>query len=390
MFKNALKILVFLIVAAGVAYGIWYATNTSSSVDKNQGVQTNQTNEPIETEKTRNLVGYITDRQLFTAELWEDSAWATSPTGITADAILLWNENALVTATHTDQADGALQWKYKVDLSIRDPKTFQEIDTWSKDGVESYRVSRKADQILYTNSNYDLYLYDVKYKEDRLLDTGVHQLFDGGGVFPLTWNEDLAQLAYTKFEFRNQTYEATGSVVYDLATNTRTIIGEVLAKPMEALVEENGERWVYYATTSDGTRNGLRRLNLTTLEDEQIISGTDNGPYEVDVLSVSDPLYYIYRDGKDYDGLFRVDKGGTSEVTKQVIGDVRDYVLRNNNELLVSEPKSSAIDLRLVATKPDGTDAQVISETVADALWAPTFVWKEKNGARADAVLLNE
>ncbi len=387
MFKNALKILVFLIVAAGVAYGIWYATNTSTPVATNETNTTNQTNE-AEEEESANMAGYITNRELFTASR-DDSQWLTTPTGITADAILLWNESALVTATHTDQSDQAFQWKYKVDLSVRDPKTFQEIDTWSKDGVESYRVSRMADQILYTNSNYDLYLYDVKYKEDRLLDTGVHQLFDGGGVFPLTWNEDLAQLAYTKFEFRNQTYEATGSVVYDLATNTRTIIGEVLAKPMEALVEENGERWVYYATTSDGSRNGLRRLNLTTLEDEQIISGTDNGPYEVEVLSTSDPLYYIYRDGKDYDGLFRVDKGGTSEVTKQVIGDVRDYVLRSNNELLVSEPKSSAIDLRLVATKPDGTDAVVISETVADALWAPTFLWKE-SGKRADATLLNK
>lgn len=378
MFKNALRILTFLIVAALVAYGIWYATSTSSPVNTNDQTVTNTENQPLAPTLSETMVGYITDRELRTATRdREDSMWTTGATGMTADAIPVWNDNVLVTATHEDQADQALQWKFKVNLSIRDPLTLEEVNTWVKDSVESYKVSRNADQILYTNGDYELHLYDVKYKEDRLLETGVHQLFDGGSVFPLTWNEDLAQLAYTKFEFRNQSYDATGSVIYDLATNTRTTVGDIAGKPIEALVEDKGERWVYYATTTDGIRNGLRRLNLTTLEDEEIFSGTDSGPYEVDLGSVSDPLYYVYRDGKDYDGLFRIDEGGTSEIRKQVIGDVRDYVLRANNELLVSAPKSSAVDLRLVVTKPDGTDAEVISETVADALWAPTFVWKE-------------
>lgn len=388
MFKNALRILTFLIVAALFAYGIWYATSTSAPGNTNNGETVTNTTNQVISETSSDMLAYVTDRQLYTATR-EDSEWEQSSTGITADAVLVWNDTVLATATHEDQADEALQWKFKVNLSIRDPLTLEETLTWVKDGVESYQVSRNADQILYTNSDYDLYLYDVKYKEDRLLDTGVHQLFDGGGVFPLTWNEDLAQLAYTKFEFRNLAYESVGSIIYDLATNTRTVVGDIAGKPIEALVEENGQRWVYYAITSDGTRNGLRRLNLTTLEDEQIVFGTDNGPYAVDVLSTSDPLYYIYRDGKDYDGLFRVDDGGTSEITKQVIGDVRDYVVRSNNELLVSEPKSSPVDLRLVATKSDGTDAEVISETVADALWAPTFIWKE-SGKRADAIFLNK
>lgn len=390
MFKNALRMLTFLIVAALVAYGIWYATSTSSPVNTNQEAVTNATNQPLTPTLSETMVGYITNRELYTATRdGEDSAWTTGATGITADAISVWNDNVLVTATHVDQADQALQWKFKVNLSIRDPLTLEETNTWVKDGVESYRVSRNADQILYTNSDYELHLYDVKYKEDRLLETGVHQLFDGGSVFPLTWNEDLAQLAYTKFEFRNQTYESVGSMIYDLATNTRTVVGDIAGKPIEALVDENGERWVYYATTEEGIRNGLRRLNLTTLEDEEILLGTDIGPYEVDIQSISDPLYYVYYDGKDYDGLLRIDKGGTSEVRIEVVGDVRDYVVRSNNELLVSEPKSSPVDLRLVATKPDGTDAEVVSETVADALWAPTFAWKE-SGKRADAVLLNQ
>lgn len=364
--------IVLLLIAGGAVFAMWDGL-ANTNTNENPQANTNEQQEPDA------RAAFIRDREVMVASR-TNGEWAVTPTGIEADAVPLWNDDVLVTAQQIadpePQGLGVPRF-YTVQVDIRNPETYTMTVNWDQTNVETYLVSQTGRQILYIDKDYTLYLHTLN-GETKLIDRNVHRIFDGGAYYPLIWNEDLAQITYTTFPSEDPPLESAESVVYNLARDQKTVVTPIEGAPILGLVEENGERWLYYTFEDHG--KGIKRRNLETSADEQIRPPTGfGGSRDVFIASVDDPLYYLVSNEDDYLALVREDDAGTVsyEEEKEILDDAVGFVVGSNDEILVSVPKSSSEDLRLVAVKSDGTQMQTISEEVAVNRFARAFVWRE-------------